>query len=166
MPGRFLLRSSRAGRCLPATPESGVTLVEMLVTLSIAALSAVLIMMTARPADPLRSEGEQLSRTLDQLDARARISGKPVGLVLDRQEYEAVMWEKGGWSPLAGTRHALHSGVFFRLPDRVMDSDSAGPSPALIFDPLGHSTLAPVTLKSGSVELVVSPLGKAARGPR
>lgn len=164
MPCRAPLQTNRSTQRSAATSESGVTLVEMLVTLSIAALSAVLIMLTVRPADPLRSQGENLTRALEQLDARARITGKPVGLVLERTGYNAVIWDEAGWSYLPGTQHQLPDRVSFRIDDVARQKTDVHPLPSLVFDPLGHSTLSPVTLVSGNTELTVTPPGAAAGG--
>lgn len=143
--------------CLPAPrrpAEAGLSLVEVLVTLSISAFAAVLIVATARPADPLRSDGEKLSRTLAQLEGRARISGKPTGLLLDQTGYTGMVWAGGNWSALPRSRHALSRGVEIRSP--LSPEPLETQMPQLVFDPLGHSAIDPVILRAQNREWPVT----------
>lgn len=152
---------------LPArrrTSEAGLSLVEVLVTLSISAFAAVLIIGTARPADPLRSDGEKLSRILAQLDSRARISGKPTGLVFDETGYTGMVWAEGTWSSLPSSRRALSRGVEVLSPAQS-DKPAKTPAPQIVFDPLGHSTAEPVVLRSQDREWSVAPPSGAAAAP-
>lgn len=143
--------------CLPAPrrpAEAGLSLVEVLVTLSISAFAAVLIVATARPADPLRSDGEKLSRTLAQLEGRARISGKPTGLLLDETGYTGMVWAGGNWSALPRSRHALSRGVEIQSP--LSPEPLETQMPQLVFDPLGHSAIDPVILRAKNREWPVT----------
>ena len=143
--------------CLPAPrrpAEAGLSLVEVLVTLSISAFAAVLIVATARPAAPLRRDGEKLSRTLAQLEGRARISGKPTGLLLDETGYTGMVWAGGNWSALPRSRHALSRGVEIRLP--LSPEPLETQMPQLVFDPLGHSAIDPVILRAQNREWPVT----------
>lgn len=152
---------------LPArrrTSEAGLSLVEVLVTVSISAFAAVLIIGTARPADPLRSDGEKLSRILAQLDSRARISGKPTGLVFDETGYTGMVWAEGTWSSLPRSRRALSRGVEVLSPVRS-DTPAKAPAPQIMFDPLGHSTIEPIILRAQDREWSVAPPAGAAAAP-
>ena len=147
--------SSQAFPPAPRRPgEAGLSLVEVLVTLSISAFAAVLIVATARPADPLRSDGEKLSRTLAQLEGRARISGKPTGLLLDETGYTGMVWAGGDWSALPRSRHALSRGVEIQSP--LSPEPLAPQTPQLVFDPLGHSAIDPVILRAQNREWPVT----------
>lgn len=157
-PRAALVKSATAKR--PHRGELGLSLVEVLVTLSISALAAVVIITTARPADPLRSEGERLTRTLEQLNGRARISGKPTGLVVDTRSYRGVVWTDGNWTTLPRTERSLGSAVVIASP--IADPAPARPgrlladAPQIVFDPLGHSTIAPVILRAKGQELAIT----------
>ena len=135
--------------------EAGLSLVEVLVTLSISAFAAVLIVATARPADPLRSDGEKLSRTLAQLEGRARISGKPTGLLLDETGYTGMVWAGGDWSALPRSSHALSRGVEVQSPLSPLERGEIQ-TPQLVFDPLGHSAIDPVILRAQNREWPVT----------
>jgi len=139
-----------------AAPSSGFSLTEVLVTLSITALASAMIVATARPADPLRQEGERLSQTLAQLQSRARATGAPAGLVLDTDAYTSVRWSDGAWSALPSGHHELR-GVAIIAPATTEPPLRADQTfrPQIIFDPLGHSALVPVTLGSGTRTLDV-----------
>jgi hypothetical protein len=147
--------SSQASLPAPRRPgEAGLSLVEVLVTLSISAFAAVLIVATARPADPLRSDGEKLSRTLAQLEGRARISGQPTGLLLDETGYTGMVWAGGNWSALPRSRHALSRGVEILSP--LSPEPLETQMPQLVFDPLGHSAIDPVILRAQNREWPVT----------
>ncbi|MEX1250651.1 MAG: prepilin-type N-terminal cleavage/methylation domain-containing protein, partial [Hyphomonas sp.] len=127
-----------------AAPSAGFSLTEVLVTLSIIAFVSAMIVATARPADPLRREGERLSQTLAQLHNRARATGAPAGLVLDADAYTSVRWSDGAWFTLPAGRHALR-GVIIVSPapaaQALGQDDQGALRPQIIFDPLGHSAL-------------------------
>lgn len=141
--------------------QAGLSLVEVLVTLSISALAATLIMTTARPVDPLRAEGERLTQILEQLDGRARVSGTPTGLVADAGRYTGVVWTGREWTALPRQSHNLARGVAFQFPA----GHSAGSPkrdetyliPVLVFDPLGHSALQPLVLRTKDRKLTITP---------
>jgi len=170
LPANFapIMESERRARD-PAR-SAGFSLVEVLVTLSITALASALIVATARPADPLRTEGERLTHALEQMQSQARISGTPMGMVLEPQGYAIVAWRDGAWSNVGTQRHTLAPGVSIRWAVSSPETDSAAAlsqlAPDLIFDPLGHSTLEPVVLESKDREVSVSaPSVKMDRAP-
>ena len=133
------------------------SLVEVLVTLAITALASVLIVTTARPADALKSETEQLSQTLAQLESRARVSGRPTALMLDKTGYASAEWQGTEWTVAEKTRHTFGRGVAAKLPDmQATRKDKAALAPFVIFDPLGHSTTAPVQLSDKTRQMNVS----------
>lgn len=135
------------------------SLVEVLVTLSIAALASVLIVATARPADPLKSESEQLSRAVAQLEARARVSGRPTALMLDETGYTGADWQGNAWVRARSSRHTFARGVTARLPDvRAARKSDAGSTPALIFDPLSPADHTPLRLRDKTGERYI-PVG-------
>jgi hypothetical protein len=137
------------------------SLVEVLVTLSIAALASVLIVATARPADPLKSESEQLSRALAQLEARARVSGRPAALILEETGYTGADWQGGAWLPVRSSRHTFARGVTARLPNALAARKAdAETTPALIFDPLAPSDHPPLRLRTKTGERDV-PVGRS-----
>ncbi len=147
--------------------QAGFSLVEVLVTLAISALAATLILTTARPADPLRTESERLARTLGQLEGRARMSGSPMGLVIESDRYAGVVWTGEEWAALSRQSHELARGVTIRIPVGRGRAASQGsdesPLPQLVFDPLGHSALDPLVLQANGRELTV-PWPTAPRG--
>lgn len=140
---------------------AGFSLVEVLVTLLITAMASALIVATARPADPLKTEGERLTHALEQMQSQARISGTPMGMVLEPKGYAIVAWRDGKWSNVGSQRHTLSSGVSIRW---ALPASRTGPAgaesqltPDLIMDPLGHSTLEPIVLEARGREVSVSP---------
>lgn len=144
-----------------APDEAGFSLTEVLVTLSIIAFTSAMILGTSRPADPLKQEGERLAQTLTQLESRARISGEPVGLVLEPGAYTAAAWSGSEWIALPRSAHTLPTGIAVQSPapaPRDISPDAEDPlRPQIMFDPLGHSGPAEVELRAGTRTLIVAP---------
>lgn len=122
---------------------------EVLVTLSVTALAASLIVMTARPADPLKQEAERLERTLDQLSQRARVSGTPAALMITDNAYVPAYWADGVWQPAEQERRELGGAMTLVI-------STPGPElSAVVFDPLFPGPAPQLTLRSGTRELWV-----------
>jgi prepilin-type N-terminal cleavage/methylation domain-containing protein len=142
-----------------APDEAGFSLTEVLVTLSIIALTSAMILGTSRPADQLKQESEQLAQTLAQLESRARISGEPAGLVLEAGSYSAAVWTGGNWITLPRTARTLPSGISVQSPapaPRELSADAEDTlQPQIVFDPLGHSARIEIELRAGSRVLTV-----------
>ena len=142
-----------------AWAEAGFSLTEVLVTLSIVALASAMIVGTSRPADPLKREAEHLTQTLEQLNARAKVTGEPLGLVLEPGGYTGAAWTNGVWAALPRTARALPRGMEIVAPaatPREPDpGEDGGLSPQIVFDPLGHSGTAELLLRAGRRELAV-----------
>lgn len=145
----------------PARAEAGFSLTEVLVTLSIVAFASAMIVGTSRPADPLKQEAEQLTQTMAQLDARARMTGEPLGLVLEAGRYSGAAWIDGAWTALPRATRDLPKGIEVVSPAAAPRDDRLGEEgslqPQLVFDPLGHSDTVEVLLRSGQRELAVQP---------
>jgi prepilin-type N-terminal cleavage/methylation domain-containing protein len=144
-----------------APEEAGFSLTEVLVTLSIIAFTSAMILGTSRPADPLKQEGERLAQTLAQLESRARISGEPMGLVLEPGAYTAAAWTGNEWIPVPRSARKLPAGIVVQLPAPVPRDISPEAEdtlrPQIMFDPLGHSGPAEVELRAGTRTLTVPP---------
>lgn len=145
---------------------SGFSLVEVLVTLSITALASAMIVATARPADPLRTEGERLSHMVEQLEARARISGQPMGLRLAPDGYTSMGWKNGEWISLSRQPYALTGGVELRVPANMpqgsMAAADTATAPHVVLDPLGHSGIEPIVLELNGRSFVIDPASDSA----
>lgn len=142
--------------------QAGLSLVEVLVTLAIAALASALILGTARPVDPLRTEVERLANVIDMLEQRAWISGRPTGLQIDESTYSSVIWVEGAWTNVAGQTHELKRGLRLRL----ATPDAAAQGPQIVFDPLDHSSTSEIVLSSGAREMTVPLPDRASGGPK
>ncbi len=149
-----------------APTAAGFSLVEVLVTLSISAVAASLIMLTARPSDPMRKESESLARTLSLLEGRARISGSPTGLVIEPNRYTIVIWTGEKWSALSRPPQSLSDGIMFELPAGGASSSKQELTPQLVFDPLGHSSDISLTLRSKDRVMSVSNPASVAEASR
>ena len=98
-------------------------------------------------------------QTIAQLDARARVTGEPLGLVLESNGYYGAAWLNGDWSALPRTSRNLPKGIQIAAPATAPRdnglSDEDGLQPQLVFDPLGHTDEVEVLLRSGRRELAV-----------
>ena len=149
MAPRRLLRVRAVSR------QDGLSLVEVMVTLGILAAATALIIATAPKQDPLRVEASKLEQQLSRLEALAEASGAPTGLAVRADGYEAVRWQAGTWQPLPGGARALPRGLELAAIERPR----AETLPAIIFDPLGHSIVPPLTLRGANGVVTVDTPG-------
>lgn len=134
--------------------ETGMSLVEVLVALSILALATTVITLTLASPNPLTRESDHLRSVLEQTAGRALVTGRPAALLVDGRSYSPAIWQDGEWRSLGTAGRTLPSGM------ALVASDNAGtrrrgrddPTPMIIFDPLGHSPEASIDLvRGGSV---------------
>lgn len=123
----------------PRALQSGLSLVEIMVTLSIIGVATSLILLTI-PTRPLhQQEATRLQETLEQTAGRSQITGQPMGLITDGKSYSAALWQNGRWRILTSYRlpSDIHIQVDGALPE--LPEEDEPPIPAVIFDPLGHT---------------------------
>lgn len=147
------MQGSRPARrvVIPARKrQAGLSLVEVLVTLSITALASMLIVATARPSDPLKSEQAKLVQVLERLELRARVSGVPAGLAFERNSYAPALWREDGWQIAERERRTLPGKMILRV-----DPKRSG-EPQVQFDPLMPTALPVIYLGQGGRELAVA----------
>ncbi|ABI75938.1 general secretion pathway protein H [Hyphomonas neptunium ATCC 15444] len=126
-------------------PEAGLSLVEIMVTLSIIGVATTLILLTI-PARPLhKQEADRLQEALEQTAGRSLVTGQPMGLIIEGQSYTPAIWQNGNWRPLQS--YQLPSGIRFEIDGKAPMAPEEGETalPAVIFDPLGHT--APVSIE-------------------
>ena len=123
----------------PRRSEAGLSLVEVMVTLSIIAVATSLIVLTLpRPRPQLQAAG-LLRTALEKAAERSMISGQPVGLVIEEGSYSIAVWQNEEWRVLAS--QALAPGISLLVDGEPVFSgdEDATIQPSLIFDPLGHT---------------------------
>lgn len=140
-PRRYAARTS--------DPQAGLSLVEVLVTLSVTALASALIVTTARPADPLKQEAQRLERTLEQLEARAQLSGVPTALLVRGNAYAPAVWAGDEWLPADRERRQLGESL------RLYSSREAADGAVIVFDPLFPAPGPSLVLRSRDREIPV-----------
>lgn len=153
------MRVSSASKKVTASRghEAGFSLVEVLVTLSIVALASAMIVATARPADALKSEHDKLASVLKMLDARAKVSGEPTGLIASASGYTPATWRAGEWQVLQREHRKLPDQFNLRI------EPGATSGPQVQFDPLMPGTRVAIVLSDGRRDLTVAYPGAEAR---
>ncbi|MFN7055245.1 prepilin-type N-terminal cleavage/methylation domain-containing protein [Hyphomonas sp.] len=152
--------------------SAGFSLIEMLVALAIVGVASSLIVLTARPADPARVEFQRLIQTAEVTAERARISGTPAGLRLSADRYEPVIWQAGDWQAVPRQARSFPGGLTLAWTEARparRSLEAADPDvPQIIFDPLGHTREAQLSLSAGSTRhtLTVTAEGIHVDGPR
>lgn len=125
--------------------QAGLSLVEIMVTLSIIGVATSLILLTI-PTRPLhKQEASRLQEALEQTAGRSRVTGQPMGLVIEGQRYSPAVWQNGTWRLLSS--YSLPSDITLHIDGKLPVAPEEGkpPVPAVIFDPLGHT--APVAIE-------------------
>lgn len=143
-------------------PQAGLSLVEIMVTLSIIAVATTLILLTIPTRHVFKQESDQLREALEQAANRASITGQPVGLIVDGGGYSPAIWQNGAWRVLES--HQLPKDISIRIdgkPPAVLEKGE-DPAPAVIFDPLGHTLPVPLELSHNGVftSLTLLPNGR------
>lgn len=126
-------------------PQAGLSLVEIMVTLSIIAVATTLILLTIPTRHVFKQESDRLRETLEQAANRAMVTGQPVGLVVEGQHYAPAIWQNGAWRLMES--HQLPNDISLRIDGKTpaVPEEGEDPAPAVIFDPLGHTL--PVALE-------------------
>lgn len=124
---------------LPRRSEDGLSLVEVMVTLSIIAVATSLVVLTLpRPRPQLQAAG-LLRVSLEKAAERSMISGQPVGLVIEERSYSIAVWQNEEWRAVASQKLAPGTSLLVDG-DRVYSGDEdAAIKPSIVFDPLGHT---------------------------
>lgn len=151
----MLRRSDNAKQC-------GFSLVEMLVTLALAALAATLIVGGAMPSGgSLGEETDRLAAHLVGARDRAIMTNRPVRITLDAEGYRETVRNRNGWSPGDDASPTTHwkAGTSFA-------ADGENADVHIVFDPVGLTE--PVTIRlfrdRTTEALVVSGAGDIRRG--
>lgn len=149
-------------------PQAGLSLVEIMVTLSIIAVATTLIMLTIPTRHVFKQESDQLRHALEQAANRASITGQPVGLIVDGGSYSPAIWQNGAWRVLES--HKLPKDISIRIDGRppALLEKGEEPAPAVIFDPLGHTLPVAIELSRNGVltSLTLLPDGNVEMGLR
>ena len=142
--------------------QAGISLVEMMVTLSIIAVATSLILLTVPMRPQFKQETGLLQEMLEQTASRAMVSGQPMGLVIDRNSYSAAVWQDGTWRLLRS--HLLPGDIRLQIDGKPQVTREADEPvvPAVIFDPLGHTQPVAIELVRNDIvtSLTLGPDGK------
>ena len=147
--------------------QDGISLVEMMVTLSIIALATSLVLLTLPIRPQYKQEAGRLHDALEQMASRANVSGLPMGLVIEDGTYSLAIWQDGNWRVVRSQQLPGDIRVQIDGKPSIPAEDGRPVVPAVIFDPLGHTqpvsielirsdVLTSLTLRSdGKVEMEV-----------
>lgn len=146
-------------RRLLTQASPGLSLIEVLVTLAIIGAATGMIVLTMVPPDPARTEFERIRQSVEAVSERAVISGTPAGIRFTETGYEPVVWQNGDWQAIPRQARTLPSGASLSLRDETR-SRRSGPAdpdwPGIVFDPLGHTRPAELTLHHGSQQFTLA----------
>ncbi|MFC0633751.1 GspH/FimT family pseudopilin [Brevundimonas balnearis] len=140
-----------------ARRRGGFSLVEVLVVVTIIALAATAVILTAPDSSPsARGDAERLVVRLSEARAEAILTSRPVALDLGAQAVAPLAFSGGRWSPLAGTRLGMDwsEGV-----SPLLDGDVQ----RVAFDPTGLAEPVEIRLSGpdGTVVVRVDATGEA-----
>lgn len=131
--------------------QAGISLVEMMVTLSIIAVATSLVLLTVPMRPQFKQEASLLQEALEQIASRALVSGQPMGLVIEGNTYAPAVWQSGTWRVLGSRQLSGDIGLLIDGKPPVTREDDDPVVPAVIFDPLGHTQPAAIELVRNDV---------------
>ena len=85
---------------------------EVLVVMFIIGLVSSIVITSLPGREPVvREEAARLERTLDTLAARAVLTGTIYALDVSTNDYQALQWMEGDWTPVRDGRHQVPDAV-------------------------------------------------------
>ena len=143
--------------------QRGVSLVEILVVLMLAAMVAGVVIVSAPPArSDMREEAERLAARLDFAAQEAITKGSILGMVIGEGGYEFYRYNRGEWNPettaqLASQTFSPDYSVTVSLAETAKENERDDPQrqnevetvirPDLQFTPVGETTPVTVTFQ-------------------
>lgn len=126
----------------PTPGREGYSLVEILVVMMIVGLMTGAAFLTLRPdGDPVRTAADQLHLDLAQAETLAVTSGDFIGLSVQSDRYDFLVYRQGEWIPLAGRRglsgRTLEGGLRIRFAGQPVLTPADTSFPHYWFDPTG-----------------------------
>lgn len=137
--------------------DSGITLFEILIVLTIIALAAGAAIVAVPPSTrPLDVEVAKLKVTLNTLADRAVYTGQPHALDMDSNGYRARILDNGAWINLPVIDRRLPRGLRMQAVSGLRVGE--GNTWQVTFDPIGVAPTGIVRIRSftGTVELPVT----------
>lgn len=137
--------------------QSGVSLVEVLMTLFIMALATSLVVMTIPERDRgVDREAERLVRVLDKSQRLAKVSGQTIGIRAGPDRFAIVRRNNETWQSVPDGEFVLEAGVRLNLNEIPSpDGDRPNDWPQVSFDPLGHDSVARILVEEGRERRIV-----------
>lgn len=123
----------------PRALQAGLSLVEVMITLSIIAIATSLILLTVPIRPQFKQETRLLQEVLEQTASRSTVSGQPMGLVIEGNTYSPAVWQDGNWRVIKS--HKLPGSIKLQVDGKpvVRREEDEPIQPAVIVDPLGHT---------------------------
>lgn len=123
----------------PCRAQAGLSLVEVMVTLSVIAVATSLILLTVPNRSTHLRESDLLRDVLERNAERALVTGQPMGLVVDHNSYTTAIWQNNEWSIVRGRRLPADMDILIDgKPAETADPEDPV-VPDVVFDPLGHT---------------------------
>ena len=160
--------------------QRGVSLVEILVVMLIAAMvSGIVVMSIGMPSGAVKDDSERLAAKLTMASDAAVTTGAVIGLQLSEERYDFYRYDRGEWTPgvdkLSGAAFSPDVAVEISVADAAMKNqqtqkkffkekeEEASPHPSVIFLPTGETTPLEVAFGKGaaSSSVTLNGAGKA-----
>lgn len=138
------------------SPQSGFSLIELMMAIFIMALATSLIVMTL-PPQPGRLDREviRLQSEIERIADQAMVSGHNMGLDITREGYVIMRRREGAWQVVTGTRHTLPDDITLAY-QREASGELPESWPEVRIDPIGRMDASEITLVGRTGRVVLS----------
>ncbi len=144
--------------------QSGLSLIEVMAALFILALASSFIIMTIPPRDQAAGFARKIEAAAETAAIRANLTGQPSGLRIEPRQITVLTWHDGDWQPVSRGEIRLPGAMTVSVDETRATGPETWPAdwPQIVFDPLGHSTVAGLRVQKGSQvqHLTVAPAAR------
>lgn len=139
--------------------DAGLSLVEVIVSVFILALATSVIVMAAPEApDPVDESADRLAQDIARARDAALISGKIMGIDLQKGGYQIVSLRESTWLPTAAPISLSQVRIELLTDQGDDDDDEESDLPELHFDPTGIAKAARIRVWRNSSEVALEVL--------
>lgn len=145
-------------------PQSGFSLVEVLMTVFVLAIAASVIVVTLpKGTSPVMREAKRFEGVVSFSMRQALVGGVPVGLKVSKTGYVVTVWQGEEWQSLPDTEYHLPDNMQLAGGPEEVTENMPEDWPSVVFHPLSGTDVSFFVLRhaQNTVEIAITTDGRA-----